>query len=888
MHHAMDEAERLGLELGLFTSSSWNAGGTWITPKDASKKLLWSELPVEGPSEFSGTLPLPDKISEFHKDVAVIAVPAEKESTSKPIQLTANLTADGHLNWSVPKGAWKIMRFVCSNTGEFLNCPSPNSKGLVIDHLSHDATEAHINYLLDALSEGRNGLGPMKLFMLDSYEVKPAFDWTPEMVQLFTTHRGYDPTPWLPVLAGYTVNTKELSDRFLHDYHKTVSDLLVDGHFAKARELVNMRGVKLLAEGGHGGHARVDPLKALGAADIPMGEFWNHRKNWVTKEAASAAHIYGKPFVNSESFTGWQNWQDGPAAYKRLLDIALCAGLNQVTFHTFAHQPPEAGLPGFAYHAGEHFNVNSTWWNQAGPMLKDMSRACQLLQQGQFVADVCVYYGDNAPNLVPARRIAPTIKSNWTDDFCAHCGKPIPVDLRPLDHGYDYDYINEEVILTRMSVRDGKLVLPDGMSYRMMVLPDRKAISPTVLKKLGELIEAGATIVGTKPAQSNSLGGYPKCDEAVRDLAQTIWGDCDGDKIKSHKYGKGQVFWNTPLNEVLSNLGVKPDFVADTANNDDRHIDYIHRATANEDIYFVSNSDMKRQVVRCRFRVDSNRIPSFWNAEDGSITPCFEYEVKDGFTNIFIDLSPASSVFVVFTKGEARDHLVYSLTAFNLDEQIPETSNSNHPAINVLAMSDGKIEAKVWNAGEYTFHTAAGHTGTITAKKLPADQPITSPWQVSFQKDRGAPNTIEMKTLVDWTQHPDKGVNYFSGSATYHNQFTLEKAQLSANQPLILDLGAVKEVATVRVNGKEAAILWKEPYRIDIANLVHAGTNELEIDVVNTWNNRLVGDQRSAPEAQIAHTNITEKFNPKSPLLSSGLLGPVVLKFPQVMTCELK
>jgi len=232
----------------------------------------------------------------------------------------------------------------------------------------------------------------------------------------------------------------------------------------RARELLNQRGLHLLAEAGHGGSARVDPLKALGAADIPMGEFWNHRKNWVTKEAACAAHIYGKQIVNAEAFTGWQNWQDGPAGYKRLLDIALCAGLNQVTFHTFAHNPPEAGLPGYAYHAGEHFNVNSTWWHQAGPMVEDMSRCCHLLQQGLFVADVCAYYGDNAPNLVPARRIAPTIESQWSKDKCAHCGRPKPVDLDSLGYSYDYDYINEDVILNRMKFQDGKFVFPDGMS----------------------------------------------------------------------------------------------------------------------------------------------------------------------------------------------------------------------------------------------------------------------------------------------------------------------------------------------------------------------------------------------------------------------------------------
>lgn len=873
IHHAMDEAQRLGLELGLVASSSWNAGGTWITPPNASKELRWSELKIEGPREFSDVLPLPEKTTVHHQDVSVLAVPDQADKSipdpRTALRLDAQLAADGRLTWSVPKGSWRILRFVCNNTGEFLNCPSPNSKGLVIDHLSGPATDAHLTHMLDTLSKGREGFGALKLLMLDSYEVRPANDWTPNFIQSFITHNGYDPTPWLPVLAGWTIGDREMSDRFRHDYHKTVSDLLVEGHFTKAREILNKRGLQLLAEGGHGGHARVDPLKALGAADIPMGEFWNHRKNWVTKEAASASHIYGKTLVNAESFTGWQNWQEGPAAYKRLFDIALCAGLNQVTFHTFAHNPPEAGLPGFAYHAGEHFNVNSTWWDQAGPMIADFSRSSHLMQQGRFVADVCAYYGDDAPNLVPARRIAPTIKSQWSDDKCAHCGQPKPVNLDSLGHGYDYDYLNEEVLLTRMKVDAGKLVLPDGMSYRLMALPDRKSISLAALKKIGELVEAGATIVGPKPERSNSLRSFPDCDREVSDLAERIWGDCDGNRVKTHSFGKGKVVWNLPVDQVLAELGAQPDFIVENLRNEDHYLDYIHRATADEDIYFVSNSAMTPELNRCRFRAGGDRVPSFWNAQDGSVTPCLEYETKDGFTHLNLELPPASSMFVVFAKGETRDHLDATGKRAHLD---------------VVSMDGTNVTAMVWRPGTYPFRSVSGLEGQIVVKQVPPDQFIEGPWQITFPKDRGAPESITMESLIDWTKFPDPRVRHFSGAATYRSKFILD----STPRSLVLDLGSVKEVAIVRVNGKEAGVLWKEPYRLDIAPLVRQGENQLEITVVNTWNNRIVGDLRSASERPITRTNLVNKFNANSPLLPSGLLGPVSLKFPVEATCELK
>lgn len=875
IHHAMDEAERLDLEIGLVGSSSWNSGGTWITPENGSKVLLCSELKVEGPREFSEILPLPQKVTEHYQDIAVMAVPETSNktisSTENAIRLESKLDKSGRLTWSVPAGSWRILRFVCNNTGEFLNCPSPNSKGLVIDHFSQKATDVHINYLLDMLARGSKGFGPLKTLMLDSYEVRPGTDWTPDFIKDFTAQNQYDPTPWLPSLAGFTVQNEELTKRFLHDYHKFIGDLMVKNHYGRVRELVNQRGLKFLAEAGHGGYPRVDPLKALGASDIPMGEFWNHRKNWVTKEAASASNIYGKRIVNSESLTGWQHWQDGPASYKRSTDIAFCAGLNQITFHTFAHNPPEAGLPGFAYHAGEHFNVNSTWWNQAGPMLEDMSRTSHLLQQGRFVADVCAYYGDEAPNLVPARRISPTIKSQWSDEKCAHCGRDKPVDLSSLGKGYDYDYMNEEVILTRMQVKDGKLTLPDGMSYRVMVLPDRKTISLEVLKKIDELVQAGATIIGPKPERSNSLRGFPECDKEVQSLAEKIWGNCDGEKVKSRTHGKGKIIWNMPLDQVLSEMEVPRDFVAEDIDNSDQHIDYIHRATEKEDIYFVSNSAMTREIVRCRFRNGAGRVPSFWNPETGTVTPCHVYEAKGGFTHITLDLAPASSIFVVFSEGVAKDSIV-------------EITSPNPTSLKVTAVDGDTISARVWSAGDYTFKTANGRTGKLSVPNIPADQTINSPWKISFPKDRGAPESITMNSLIDWTQHPDPGVKYFSGTAAYQNTFNLAE---KTDSPIILDLGAVKDVAVVRLNGKEVGILWKEPYQIDISTLSKAGENKLEIQVINTWNNRLVGDSMAKAEDRITRTNLANKFNPKSPLLSSGLLGPVVLKFPVTVTCEI-
>jgi hypothetical protein len=460
-------------------------------------------------------------------------------------------------------------------------------------------------------------------------------------------------------------------------------------------------------------------------------------------------------------------------------------------------------------------------------MLDYMARCCYMLQQGKFVADVCFYYGDQAPNLVPSRRIDPTITPIYESTKCYHCGKPKPVNTESLGHGYDYDYVNEDIILNHMRVKDGKIVLTGGMSYHMMVLPDRKDISPEVLVKIGELVKSGATVVGPKPSKSNSLKNYPVCDTQVRDLAGKIWGTCDGKNVKQNNYGKGKVIWNVPLNDVMVEMDVLPDFQVSNINNQDQHIDYIHRATNREDIYFISNSLDDWQDVDCAFRVAAERIPYLWDPDNGSIKKVQIYQVEHGTINLNLKLPPFASIFVVFKKGDGQS-------------QDPE------------------------------FRTILK---TITSCIYPDKS-----WTLKFPKGWGAPDSIRITRLFDWVESPEPGVKFFSGTAEYNNQFMVPDSLLDRKYSLLLHLGEVKEVAEVFVNGQKQGILWKKPYRIDISGSVHTGANTLEIYVTNLWNNRIVGDLQADAKNTYTHTNIKYKFNKDSPLLSSGLIGPVEIR----------
>jgi len=817
---AIDEAGRLGLELGLFASSSWNAGGSWVKPENASQRLLCSELRIAGPRRVKENIPLPKEATAYWKDVATLAVQPGRPAAD----LSSLLNSEGYLDWEAPEGEWRIMRFVSSNTGQKLMCPSPNSNGLVIDHLSREAAVIDMTHILDRLTSVRKNIDPLKTFMLDSYEVDEALDWTDRFAEEFRKLRGYDPIPYLPALVDPSALNPDVAERFIYDYRKTVSDLIIEDHFRAVRDVLNKRGLRLLAEAGHGGSARVDALKALGSADIPMGEFWNHERFWVTKEAASAAHIYGRTIVDAETLTGWRHWQDGPAEYKRRFDIALCAGLNHPTFHTFAHNPPEAGLPGFVYHAGEHVNMNSTWWNQAGPMIEYMSRSSYLLQQGLFVADVCFYYGDQAPNLVPARRIDPDIKPRYPDTACLHCGKPKPIETSSLDKGYDYDYVNSEVILERMDVAGGRIVLPDGLSYAMLVLPEREDMPLEVLKKVGELIENGATVVGRKPVKAPGLSGFPKSDEEVKALADRIWGDCDGLRVKERRHGKGKIFWGVPLNDILREKGIGPDFQAMGIPNEDRHIDFIHRSTGRDEIFFISNSAKVKETVECVFRVDAEKTPEFWMADTGAIVPCKSFSRIDGGVRLTLELPAYGSVFVVFR----------------------ETPTSGE------FLSPAPLQAEA-----------------------AASLNVPGPWTLRFPSGWGAPGSVVWEALTDWTRSEDPGIRFFSGTASYSAEFEAAKEFLEERRGFLLNLGGVKEVAEVILNGRHLGILWKEPFEIDVSRALRPGRNTLEIKITNLWHNRLMGDLLNPEAKPYTRTNITLKAQDPIP---SGLFGPVAIR----------
>jgi hypothetical protein len=867
--HAIREADRLSLEIGIVASSGWNAGGSWVTPEHAGKGLYQTTATVTGPKEFQGDLALPALPDHCPRDaqgkptylreVAVLAVPHHNEKTladvNQVIDLTERMDADGKLRWEVPAGDWDILRFVCMNHGQRLIVPSPNSDGPMIDFFDPHATEFHLHHILSTILKelGRESFKgtSFKTLEFDSMELDGFTPWNGIMAAEFERRVGYPVIRFLPLLAGWKLEDDAAGQRFLYDWRKLVSDLLIDSHYVTGRKILAPYGVKLIAESGGPGPPiwnsnPVDGIKALGAVDIPRGEFWiRHRGIFLIKEIASAAHVYDKRLVDAESFTTWRRWVDGPLNHKDLADRALCEGLNCFSLHTFASSPPEAGLPGWAYHAGTDINPSATWWPMARGLMDYLARCSYMLRQGWFVGDVCYYYGDQAPNFYPP--------------LCDVPEKPLLEGLGPCN---DYDVCSSEVILQRMRVERGRIVLPDGMSYAVLVLPEQDHIPADVLAKIRSLIADGATVVGRqRPVRAPGMKDQNEETSKVVKLAGELWGQGGASHqtatapVVIRPIDKGRFIIASDRTAALRKIGVDADFsIVGRDEADLGPLDFIHRKTAVDEFYFVRNKTTDSQSLTCRFRVAAEAkdlVPEFWWPDSGLRSACQNWKsVPGGMTELPVKLGPLGSVFVVFRKAGTR----------------PDTIARD----------------------------------TFIAAKSPAPLAIDGPWQVDFPQGWGAPATNQFDKLQSWTEFDNEGIKFFSGIATYRKTFDLPEPHAKQKR-LFLELGDLAEIAEVTLNGKRLGVTWLPPYRLEISEAIKPGSNQLEIRIANLWANRLNGDSLLPEAKRLTRSNLDRiQTDPTSdssygrvpsgptrpvytelpPLMKSGLFGPVRLITP--------
>jgi len=721
------------------------------------------------------------------------------------IDLTAKMRPDGSLDWTPPAGHWMVLRIGYSLLGITNHPATKEATGLEVDKLDRRYVKDYFDKYLDSYKEtvGADWMGKrgIRYVINDSWEAGSQ-NWTDNMLAQFKTLRGYDATPWLPVLTGRVVDSAGASDRFLWDFRKTIADLIANEHYGQLEATLHERGMGHYGESHEGGRAFVaDGMEVKKFNEVPMSAMWTqlpgvnkiqYTANADVRESASVAHIYGQNLVAAESMTASAAapWAWSPATLKPTADAEMLAGVNRFVIHESTHQPLIDKVPGLTLGPyGQWFNRNETWAEQARPWIDYLARSDYLLQQGQFGADVLYFYGED---------------SNLTAIF-ADKSPDVPA-------GYGFDYINADGLIHEFTVANGQIITKSGMQYKVLYLdPHSSHMSLPVLRAIHKLVEDGASLAGPKPVDDPSLADD---QEEFQKLNLELFGDGSG----VHTVGKGTVYAGQTLSGVFTSLHTPPDFDYPKTSSD-ADMEFVHRKLTDGDIYLVDNRSDKETAVDVAFRV-TGKEPELWHAETGT-TEAVTYRIADGRTTVPLQLEPWGTVFVVFEKPTSKSSRI-----------VPRAEERSLTTIN-----EG--------------------------------------WTVSFEPGRGAPSSTPMEKLSDWSESSDPGVKYFSGIATYTKTVQASPDWFGQGARLLLDLGDVRNLAVVTVNGKEVGEAWHAPYRLDVTSALKPGTNEIQVKVVNAWVNRLIGDEQPGA-TKITFTDV-KPYKANSPLQPSGLLGPVTL-----------
>ena len=873
--HAVKECERLGISMTLGIGPGWTgSGGPWVKAEQSMRHLVASSTRVKGsgkqqtirlaqPSpkapyfgEGAFTPELKKQWEEYYEDVAVLAFPSPGElsrikdigekalyyrapyssvpgvkpylsredfepigktiQTDEVIDLTSLLQEDGSITWEVPVGNWTVMRLGIRNNGAVTRPAPLPGVGFECDKTDTTSLKAHLQVFTDELlrvvGERDTTLpGGLKYLHMDSWEMG-AQNWAPHLREEFKKRRGYDPQPYYPIYDGYIIGSPELSERFLWDLRQTMQELMLENHSGYVKRYANQRGMRLSIE-----PYDMNPMQdlELGASgDIPMCEFWSpggYNTSFSAIEGSSIGNIKGQQLVPAEAFTAaFDGWRQHPASMKNQTDWAFAAGINRLTFHTFQHQAlPDSLRPGMTMGPYGVHWDRNQTWWPYASGYHTYVSRCQYLLQSGRTVADILYL---APEEAPFVFRAPESALEGTEEYL------------PDRKGYNFDACPAS-LLYQAEVKEGKICFPSGACYELLVLPDFKRMTPQLLSKIQTLVKEGATLVGLPPKEAPGLSDYPHNDQEVNRITQEMWGEQElSSGLEKHKYGKGIIYSGKVLSEQADNLypnyALTATILKEKRRTDDftsasGTIRYIHKQRGDLDYYFIANRTADKQQTTCTFRV-SGKKPQLWDPLTGETFIIPDYTDNGETISMELSFEPHQSYFLFF------------------GENIPQKGMEN---INFAA----KKEIMTLN----------------------------QPWDVRFGPAWGGPRNVSFPTLQDWSVHPNDSIRYYSGTAVYTTRFEFHPEQRN----YYLDLGDVKNMAKVYLNGQDLGIVWTTPWSVDLTTALKEGSNELRIEVTNLWPNRLIGDERN-PGQRYTYTTF-KHYQADSPLLPSGLLGPI-------------
>jgi hypothetical protein len=817
--YAVQEAKRLNLEIGLHNCPGYSAsGGPWITPELSMQKLVWSKTVVTGNILYDNNIQIPEVNLDYYNDICVLAIPSEGVvRLIDIIDISEKMDLTGRLVWSVPNRNYTIYRFGHTTTGKETHPKPGNFLSLEADKLNEKAMIYHANNVLEPII---NTLGSevgktFKHITFDSYEAGKQ-NWTNNMREEFIKRRGYDVTRWLPALTGIQICNNDSTKRFLNDFNSVIIEMFAEYGYETPSTVFKKAGLQVYIEP-YGGTFNLSDVTII--ADIPMSEFWTN-SNLSISNIAKSAKPYDINIVAAEAFTGWPSlsmWSETPGKLKASGDRAFAlSGVNRLFLHSWVHQPfPDHIKPGMCMNWwGTHFGRNQTWHNYSSKWLKYLSRCQYLLQSSKEEVDVLTL-------------------SNY----------PVSLDIPVEGH-----LISERTLLDNVYTKKGKIIVKSSQKqYSILTLPNSSTMKLSILKKIESLVKEGAVIFGERPKSPESLSDS---NEEFQLLTNKLWGNDNNLRSKGKTYYKGKIFEGQNIKEVYGFLSFRNDSILDTENLNNLH--WNHKVIDDTHVYFFTNTN----EYEMEFSVDlnnKNKEPEIWYPETGKINTIYEYISNKDRMLIKLRIKGNESFFLVFRKPLKQK--VFKSFVQN------ENDSSTYT---LLKSNEGNWAIKSSYNGLYSINTKKGKVLKTIVNNIPSPEKINGYWNVKF-KPASTSDSFDVKLieLESWTNSTDKRIKFFSGTAIYSNIFNINKKVISSDIKIQLDLGTVKDIAEITINGNVVDTLWHSPYVTDITNYVHSGINKIEIAVTNTWANRLIGDEQFEDDCIWGESKLFHRLNEK-------------------------
>ncbi len=892
--HGIGEAKKRGMEFSLnFGGPGWVIGGAWVPQQDRSQNMVPTSIGLAGKGRFTGELPT--KVGKVPRTGEVSATDITPED--RLVAAVAGRIVEGRLqesslmdltpkvegrrlNWDVPEGEWQLMAFWLKYTGQ----------GNALDHFNKEAMERYCDYLGGKFREtfGEEFGKTVDSLFCDSFEVamiQNGIYWSGGLLEKFRALKGYDLTRYLPAIWW---DAGEITPKIRYDVNEFLHHIGLDAFFRTFLDWCEKNGVS----------GRIQPygfttdiLQGAGMTHFPEMEITAGEKDAVPwfdtrigpkKYVASGAHLYGRNVVTVEAYT-YMHWETYRATLEELKiasDVFLRSGANKFYNHGYTCSPERDIAPSRRFESEVLISHSNVWWKYYRLLSDYVARCSYLLRQGHFVADIAVYSPLANQWTLDVRNAR-----KWTRGFnWGSLGELL------MANGYDFDLINDDVLLNHARLEDGVIRVND-LEYRILLLPNIEAMPLESLERIREYVRGGGIAIALEriPESSVGLADYERKDRAVRAVVEEmfdrpVW---RRNPTAPRKYGKGMTYHihhvidrsdvlersSSALDPFLNTLRrhVTPDFGIDFVREgirENKGLAFIHRRLPDKEIYFVTNIQDQPVDMPVAFRV-SGKPPTEWNPDNGQVTRLWEYEDKGGVTRVPLRLAAYESTVIVF------------------DGELPDKDHVTDSTFRkVLHVDDHGIETLAYQNGTHMVMLDNGAMARPVVEGIPTPYRISGDWKLTLEGKDFPRVVTTLSRLKSWTD--DEQTKHFSGTGRYEITFDLPASYLADDLYLWLALGDIGNIADVELNGQRVGVCWMRGQSLDITGVAKVGSNSLVIEVTNTLINRVSGlkelppvpeDLRSRFGGDLkAKTSPSRKLIGYEPLPNSGLLGPVTIQ----------